>query len=462
MRSPAWRTKKIWMVLIIILCGGWAGQAQALTIQQEEELGREFMKEVRRVLVFVDDPLIVDYVREVGARIVATLPSRPFDFNFYVIREDTYNAFAGPGGHIFINSGLLIAMEREDELAGILGHEIAHVTCRHIAERISRSRTIGIASLAGVVAGILLGSGEAAMSSLAAGQAMTLAYSREAEIQADQRGLDYMLRAGYHPEGLLQMLEKIRSRQWFGSSQVPTYLMTHPAVEARIAFIGAWLQANPDISTRSGREIAFAKAHARTMALYADEQAALRRFGAALEKDAHDVFAHYGMALTLARGKRRAEAIEHLQKALRQRAFDADLLAEMGRLDFLEGRYLKAHDTLSSALYIAPEHPEALFYLGRVQLETEAYAKAAASFQQLLALRPEYTEVQLFLGRAYGRQDDNAPAHYHLGMYHQQRGDLRNAAFQFRRALDFETDASRRAHLQERIKALEKELMRRR
>lgn len=435
---------------------------QGLTIQQEEEMGREFMKHVRRSLEFVDDPLIVDYVREVGNRIVATLPTRPFQFNFYVIKEGTYNAFAGPGGHVFINSGLLIAMQHEDELAGILGHEIAHVTCRHIADRLSRSRKIGIASLAGIVAGILLGSGEAAMTSIAAGQAAALSYSREDEIQADQRGLDYMVQAGYHPRGLLQMLEKIRSRQWFGASQVPTYLMTHPAVEDRIAFIGGWLDTHPHLPVRQDRGSRFAKIHARTMALYGEESVARRHFTAALEKNARDQEAHYGMALLLDRTNRRAQAVEHLRKSLQQRAFDPDLLAEMGRLDFLEGRYDQARSALTSALDVAPEHPLALFYLGRVLLDQRQHAQAVNAFEKLLDRRPEYQEARLFLGQAYGRQGNHAPAHYHLGLYYEQREDLRNAIFQFRRALDFETSAERRQQIDTRLKALERELVRRR
>jgi hypothetical protein len=96
---------------------------------------------VNRHFELIDDPVIRRVCRsQVGRRILATLPPQPFNYEFHVIREETYNAFAIPAGYIFINSGLLLAMDSEDELAGILSHEIAHVVCRHIAQRIERSK----------------------------------------------------------------------------------------------------------------------------------------------------------------------------------------------------------------------------------------------------------------------------------------------------------------------------------
>ena len=187
---------------------------------------------------------VVAYVNNIGKRILSALPQQPFKYRFYVIDEDVYNAFATPAGHIFVYTGLLDAMEEEEELAGILGHEIAHVYCRHISQKIERSKKIGVATLAGIAAGILLGvggAGEAAsavtMGSMAAGQTAELSYSRENEMQADQFGLKFITEAGYSASGLLKILKKIRSKTWFGSDQIPKYLMTHPAVEDRIAFI---------------------------------------------------------------------------------------------------------------------------------------------------------------------------------------------------------------------------------
>ena len=99
-------------------------------------MGREFMRVVLEHFELIEDPFIVNYVNKIGNKIILALPPQPFNYRFYIIKEDTYNAFASPAGNIFINSGLFEAMENEEELAGILAHEIAHVVCRHISQRI--------------------------------------------------------------------------------------------------------------------------------------------------------------------------------------------------------------------------------------------------------------------------------------------------------------------------------------
>lgn len=240
----------LWAALIIM--GGTLSSQSAfgITLQEEEELSREFIKVVLAHYEIVDDPLIANYVNEIGNKILSVLPPQPFSYHFYVIKEDVYNAFAIPGGHIFINSGLFEAMDSEEELAGILSHEIAHVVCRHISQKIERARKISMATLAGMVAGVLLGAagGAAAaanavtMGSMAAAQSMTLAYSRDDERQADQIGLHIERKAGYNGKGLMDVLKKIRSKRWFDSNEIPTYLQTHPGAEERMAYIDTWLE----------------------------------------------------------------------------------------------------------------------------------------------------------------------------------------------------------------------------
>ena len=282
-----------------------------ITIKEEEDLSRQIMNVIFKYYERVDDPIVDEYINTLGNQLLAYLPDRIFDYDFYVIKADDFNAFAIPGGKIFVNSGLLNVMDDEDELAGILSHEIAHVYCRHISQRIEKSKKISIATVAGMAAGMLLGaatgSGEVASAvtqgSAAAGKTAELAYSRENEIQADQIGLGFLNKAGYSAEGLLSILKKIRSKQWFGSEVVPTYLMTHPAVEDRIAYVDTWLATHPKKSKRASttRNKKFERIHTLVLTRYGEEKTVLANLEAAVRAQPEDAHAHWRYGLILAR-----------------------------------------------------------------------------------------------------------------------------------------------------------------
>ncbi len=454
-------------IVIIILIAGMLipNQAFSITVKQEEELSREFMKYVLKHVELIEDPLIVNYVNKVGKRIISALPPQPFTYHFYIIKDNVYNAFASPAGHIFINSGLFEAMDNEEELAGILGHEIAHVVCRHISQKIERSKKIGLGTLAGIAAGIFLGTGGAAVAasavtigSMAAGQSIVLAYSREDEMQADQLGLKNLTKAGYSGRGLLSALKKIRSRQWFGSDQIPTYLTTHPAIEDRIAYISSWLEDNtkPETRTPSKACYDFAIAHTRLVAMYGDERAALRKFQIYIDKHPESPMAHYGYALILARTGNRKDAAIHLKTALEKKAFDPNILRDLGRIYFLDGKYPEALNTLKGAAGIAPDDPETLLFIGRTQIELGKLKEAVSTFEKLIAKNPDYTLALYFLGNVYGKLGKFEDAHYFLGIYYKNKQNYKNALFHLNRALKTIIDPGKRSKIEELLKEISK------
>ena len=123
-------------ILIIFLCltmGSFSFPSDtfSITIKEEKELSKQVIAIIMKRYSLVEDPIVVQYLRSVAKRIVSVLPPQPYNFQFFVIQEDEYNAFATPGGYIFFNSGMIAAFENEGELAGVLAHEIAHVVCRH-------------------------------------------------------------------------------------------------------------------------------------------------------------------------------------------------------------------------------------------------------------------------------------------------------------------------------------------
>ena len=461
--------KTIALTLCLIFFGAWNTPAGAITIKEEEKLASEFMKVMGKRYELIADPMIVRYVNKVGYRLLAAMPHQPFKYRFYVINEDVYNAFAIPAGHIFINSGLLAAMDSEDELAGILGHEIAHVVNRHISKRIDRSKKLDLVTMAGMVAGVFLGvaSGDPgaaqvmAIGSAAAGQTASLAYSREDESQADQYGLQYIIEAGYDPKGLLTALRKIRSKQWFGSEQVPTYMMTHPAVEERIASIDAWTamnpqKASPGPASNRGDETEFKKIIIRLKALYGDTGNTLVEFEKEIQRHPDDPDLAYGYGLALAQAGRRDEAVVFLKKALARDVLDPDILVGLGKVYFQDGRYPDALNTLEGALSTALDpNPEGLFYLGRTQMAMGQYEKAAYSFESLIDAYQDYRQAYYFLGETYGKLDRMPDAHFYLGLFYYAKGEYRTARFHLQRAKNAIADPAKSKIIDERLKSIE-------
>jgi predicted Zn-dependent protease len=461
------KTTAICALFVFVSTVLFPAASSGLTVMEEEQLAREYLKILSAQMEIVEDPLIVNYVNSLGQKLVRAFPQQPFNYQFYVVQQEVYNAFAIPGGHIFIYTGLIAAMDSEEELAGILSHEISHVYCRHIAQKIEKSKKINMATLAGVAAGILLGAaggGEVAsavtLGSMAAGQSAALANSRADEIQADQVGLEYLTAAGYSGEGLLTILNKIRAKNWFGADVVPSYLMTHPAVEDRLAYIDTYIDKHPRKkgSTASESSDQFTVIQARVMGLYSDEKVALNTFKARIEDNPDDPIGYYGYGLALARTGDHQKAVDTLKKALAFNAFDPYVLTALGRVYFTSGQYEQALSTLQSALSIDPQNPEGIYYLGRTQLELGNPRQAAEHFETLAKKGFRGEQLQYFLAKSYGDQGNLGDAHYHMGLYHLKRRDLRKAHAQLARALDETQKQERREEIEKLLKQIDEQL----
>ncbi len=435
----------------------------ALTYSKEEEFGREFARYVETHMEVIDDQFIAGYVESVGQRVLSYFPSQQLKFRFRVIKSEVYNAFAGPGGHIFIHSGLIAAMESEDELAGILGHEIAHVTSRHISQKLARQKKISYVTLAGIVAGLLLGAAGSqtgaqalAYGTLAASQSAELAYSRENELEADEKGLHSIAAAGYNGYGLVKILKKMRNREWFGTKQVPTYLKTHPATEDRILYIDGWMADNKSAlrPTQASNPRGFIVAHTRVLALYTDRQLALKTLKRGVDEYPEQAISHYGYGLVLARSGKYDQAIEHFETALRIRPFDPYLLGELGRAQYFEGLYRPALNNLEAAVKIFPEFADGFFYLGRTYQQLGMYPEAVRYLEELFDLAPRYPRLSYFLGNAHGKLGQLGQAHYYLALYYLKKGEQETARFHLQRAQKAETDPVNKDRIEDLLSKL--------
>ncbi|MCO5166047.1 MAG: M48 family metallopeptidase [Planctomycetes bacterium] len=213
-----------------------AAAGVVLPVSQENELGREMERELARDLRLLDDPEVVGYVRELGRQIVQAADGdvpEGIEFEFHVVDDDaTINAFAIPGGGIYVYTGLLRAMEDEAQLTAVLGHEVAHVTRRHIAQQLTaqfgfQALTAMLGS-AGGLAGLVGQLGGAVAS-----QGFLLKYSRDNEREADYVGLGYQARAGWDPRGMMEFFTILQHMDE-GRGRPPAFLLTHPAPDERV------------------------------------------------------------------------------------------------------------------------------------------------------------------------------------------------------------------------------------
>jgi predicted Zn-dependent protease len=398
--------------------GGSSGGA--LTAAEEQKIGQQFLKQARRQLTFVHDPEVLEYVRAVGQRAAAQANFHAYPFHFYVIEDRRLNAFAVPGGHIFVHSGLIETADNAAELAGVLAHEVAHITQRHMARQVAAGQRSQLSSLLLVVAGVLAGmqgQGEAAqalvMGAGAYSQQEMLAYSRAHEHEADRLGIQYLADAGFDPEGLPGFLEKLQDWGELQGAAPAPFLSTHPLTRDRVADARsrAAQMGSPSSSTPLG-EATFRRIQARLRATTADSPAeAYRHFQERARAEPDRPAARYGLALAAQRTGRTEEAIGLLRElttdfpeSVAYRRALADLLMEAGRPTDAVG-------ALRAALERRPGSPDLRERLGEALL---ADGQGPAARRTLLELTRDYPgRASAFqaLGRAHQRLDQPIEAH---------------------------------------------------
>ena len=243
-------------------CGVGASRPSLISERKERELGQEAASEVARTIGLVQDPALARYVGEIGRRLAAEAASRNVSYEFHVVDDPEPNAFALPGGFVYVTRGILALANSEHELAGVIGHEIGHVVARHAVRRLEASTPLALlfgvpSAIAGIVSpalgGVIGGAGK-----LASGFVLA-PYSREQEREADRIGVDLTARAGWDPGGLPSMLRTLEREQTLarGDASRISFFSTHPATPDRVKDTTAEAQA---LTRHAARPIAATRA----------------------------------------------------------------------------------------------------------------------------------------------------------------------------------------------------------
>ncbi|MDR1397696.1 MAG: M48 family metalloprotease [Desulfarculales bacterium] len=416
----------------------------AVSLAEERRMARQALFEVMDEIPMITDPDSVDYVRSLGAALASHLQDDPFRYHFWLVDVQVMNAFALPAGYVFIFCGMFTALESEDELAGIMAHEISHAHLHHVVRRMDMSSGAQKLSLAAMLAGILLGAlsggaltSAAIMGSVAGSIQSQIAFTREFEEEADGYGFLLMTGSGYSGQGMVDSFGRLwRQERLTGGGNIPEYLRTHPASAARMERMESMLSRYPH-GKSDGDNREFLRVKTRLQAMYLSIADAYDLFRSRVRQNPADAMAQYGLALVEIRqgNYRQAEEIAlNLEKIWPEgRPFIYKLRAA---ICLLHGDFTAAGNFYQEVVRIRPHDREALSGLGESLLNLNRFQEAVDNLSAALRLNPQDEAVRYNLGMALGKMGRSAEAGAQLGLTFFQRKNDKAASYHLQMASD--------------------------
>lgn len=437
---------------------------------QERRLGESIMREIRADRSFYDDAEATDYINSLGTRLVTRGSETRQDFEFFLIRDPQINAFALPGGFIGFNTGLILAAQSESEVAGVMAHEIAHVTQRHIARMIAQQKQGQIASLAALAVAILASraSSDLASAAIAFGQAgviqSQLNFTRDNEREADRVGLQILDNAGFDPRGMVVFFERLQRATRVYDGGAPSYLRTHPLTFERIADIQNRLSSLPYRQVPDTIEFQLIRAKLkaeldapRDAVTFFEQSLAERRF-------LSEAASRYGLTLAVLRTKDIPRARREFD-ALRRLVPSNAVVETLGcRIKVAVGEREPALNCYRDALRGFPNYRALTYDYAETLLQ---YGQAEAALRVVegrLRVLPEDYRLYFLQARGYAALGKRLPQHRAQGEAYARLGNIGGAVEQLQIALktgegDFFQLSATEARLRQ-LRALDEELRR--
>jgi beta-barrel assembly-enhancing protease len=433
------------------------------TIEDEKKVGKEFYDKLEESQLIYKNKDLNNYINKVGNLILSQTKKAPFEFRFLIVNSDAINAFATPGGYIYINKGLISSAENEAEVAAVIAHELGHANGRHIASIIEKSKKLNVATLAAIIAGAFLGGGGEATAAiatfaLAGSSTMTLRYMREHEEEADRLGIGYLVSAGYYPDAMIDFL-KIMKQNEFLSKTMPSYLLTHPGTDDRIYYIdGLVVTQYPQKKGKKNIIGNFRRMQALVPSESSDDlNRKCRQLEDSLKTDPNNVDSLYILASYEDQLGQLSPALDHYLKALSLSPRDEDVLKNTGLLYLKMAKAELAQKYLLKAADINANNKEVTFALGKTYLYLENYQKALDCFLKLEeGSLDNDTDINYQIAMAYGKLNNQGESHYYFGLHFKKEKKRESALFHFNEALNyFPKDSTRSIAINKAIKELE-------
>jgi len=461
-RAHRWPACCLSLFLTLTICTGCQTVQQALpsvtppSEDEEVRISREFRREAKKIFKFVNQPEVERYVDRIGRRILAATGPLSYEYRFFVVEEDQLNAFAVPGGSIYLFTGLIERAKSTDELAGVLGHEIVHVKGRHMA-RSSGTDAISVLSLLATV--LLARAGTSGQAAGVVGQAVAAtrqaAYSRQLEMESDTLGTRYMAAAGFDPRGTLAFLKTMDQERLLNPTDVPAYLQSHPLTQERMANAELVVKSLAPDKPRPEDNEALKKVQIVIRMERPNREAVVTEYEKLVQKDPNNPELLYLLGFAQFQLGLLGPAQKNYEKSWRLRPDRVGLLREIGRLSSQTGDYESAHKAFKRAIELEPNEPLNFYYLGEFLEKIGDLRNAAGAFLNAQNLAPLWDKPVVRLGQVYGKLDRLADGYYYLGRAELLQDEDERAIADFERALKIVGENSPRGQaIKEELKTL--------
>jgi predicted Zn-dependent protease len=413
-----------------------------LSKTDEAQIGRAIMHSIRSSGQLVEDPLITEYVNEIGHRVAAYANDGDYNFTFFVVDDPSINAFALPGGFIGVHTGLIEATRSEDELAGVLAHEIAHVTQRHIARAVHANSRQSLMSTAIMLGAILAGAAGAGSDVVQGGIAVAqgsqvqaqINFTRSNEHEADRIGIEALADAGFDPQGMASFFEVISRQTGSGEFKVPEFLLTHPVSSARIAESRSRARDYPPVRNNDSRNYGVARAR-----LLVAKQKTSKSAVAYFERQNYEFMTdaqRYGLAVAYARDGEHLQANRIFEELVNREPEVipyhiglAESQLALEQIDVATRTFEKARELFPRNTPLIVSYAVALLQLGNAQYAHEIL------LDLLNNTLPTPEQVRL-IARAADEAGEAAEANYYMAEYRFMIGDLVGGVAFLQRALN--------------------------
>ena len=406
---------------------------------EEKNLGRKLMSQARGAFPYVVDPEIDAYISKLGNNLVANSDYAQQSFKFYLIARSDINAFAIPGGYISLNTGLIASTKTESELAGVLAHEIVHVTQRHLPRMIARQKELTLPAAAAIIGGILLGGqvGAAAIVGSNAGLiGDQLSYTRDFEREADAFGMQILVKSGFNANGMPDFFKTLKDQTRLIDTSAPEFLRTHPLTINRISETESRAQRYPASNIKSSSDYYYMREKVRALADNTRPDKVAQAFKARIDDADVDLkkYIEYGYAYALMENKQYPQALNIAYRLHDQEPDNPYLDNLIAQIESSAGNFDKALKVMKSATQRHPSNHSLKIDYADILLKSGDAAKSEKLLRQLIQDDKENTFLYRLYARANGELGKTFDSQKALGEFYQLRGQYKQALDHFFRA----------------------------